>query len=124
MSVELSNKYRLPETGDLGTSWFTDLEFNIQRLNDHTHNGDNSNKLTALSVSLITDTIASGDFTLSGTVYRALETVPVGTTVAETNITFRDATTKKTYYLDTELVTATTYYVYSILPLDLEVVYG
>ena len=124
MSLILSNGYKKPESGDLGTSFFPDLENNIQRVNDHTHNGVNSNKLTPLSFALITDTIDSGDFSLVSDRYRSLETVPAGTSVAETTIAFRDATTKQTYFLDIELVTPTTYYVYSMFPLDLEVVYG
>jgi len=124
VATTLTNFYILPDTGDLGTVWFPALESNIQQLNDHTHNGVNSNKLTATSIEVITDNILVADFALDGSRYRVLKTVPAGTTVSEINISFRDPTTKDKIYLETALVSATTYYVYSMFEIDVEVVYG
>ena len=124
MSVTLSNGYRKPENGDLGTSWFPDLAFNIERVNGHSHNGVDSNKLTATSFSLLTANLTSGDFSIVGDKYRALVSVPSGVTVDGTNISFRDQTTKQPIYLDLEKVTNTSFHVFSILALDLEIVYG
>ncbi len=124
MSVTLSNGYKNPENGDLGSSWFPDLNFNIARLNDHSHNGTDSNKLNALSFSLLTDSIVSGDFTLQTDIYRALKELPAGGTVDGVNISFRDATTKNKIYMSIEKVSSTSFYVYSIVPRDIEVVYG
>lgn len=55
----LSYGYKKPETGDRGSIFWPALEFDIQRLNDHNHDGANSQKLVASSVQGIADTIAA-----------------------------------------------------------------
>ncbi len=126
MSTTLSNGYKLPENGDLGSSWFPDLEFDIQRLNDHSHNGIDSNKLTASSISLITETIALDAYTYDETSnrYKAVLAMPSGLRVDTTNINFRDAVTKEKVYLSIEKASINTFNVYSMYPLLSEVVYG
>lgn len=124
MSVTLSNGYKRPESGDLGSSFFPDLEDNITRLNDHTHNGQNSNKLTALSFTTLTDNIASVEFALVGTRYQRDVTVPTGLEVDTTKILFRDPVTKDVLYLEKERLTNTTFRVYSMFQIDVEIVYG
>lgn len=47
--------YKLPEDGDKGSVFFPALAFDIQRLNDHDHDGQNSTKLTAQSVGALID---------------------------------------------------------------------
>ena len=42
MAITLSNGYIKPEDGDTGAVWFDALEDNIQRVNDHNHDGSNS----------------------------------------------------------------------------------
>ena len=126
MSTTLSNGYKLPENGDLGSSWFPDLEFDIQRLNDHSHNGIDSNKLTASSISLITETIALDAYTYDeiSNRYKAVIAMPSGLRVDTTNINFRDAVTKEKVYLSIEKASINTFNVYSMYPLLSEVVYG
>lgn len=61
MSKTLSNGYKKPETDDTGDTWFSDLEDNIQRLNDHSHNGTDSELITPT-----TQSIASGSWVSQG----------------------------------------------------------
>lgn len=51
----LTYGYKLPEDGDKGSVFFPALAFDIQRLNDHDHDGQNSTKLTAQSVGALID---------------------------------------------------------------------
>jgi hypothetical protein len=128
MSRTLSNGYKLPEKGDLGSSWFPDLEFDIQRLNDHTHNGQDSNKLTIVSISVITQILSAGDFAIpeapNDNVWRAEVECPAGVEIDKTNISFRDVTTKEKMYLKTEKIDETNFYVYSMFNINTEIVYG
>lgn len=110
----LSNGYKLPETGDFGSIWFPAIEDNIQRLNDHSHDGIDSNKLSASSITSVVTTVASGDFILqSPGLYRALITFPATMLVDSSNVTFRDLVTKEKVYLNTERFSATQVYVYT-----------
>jgi hypothetical protein len=48
--ITLSYGYKKPEAGDRGSIFFPAMEENIQRLNDHSHNGVDSAPLAAASV--------------------------------------------------------------------------
>lgn len=73
----LSNGYKLPEDGDRGSTFFPALEDNIQRLNDHTHDGNDSERLTALSFDTTTQSILSASWTpVSGGLYKQTITLP------------------------------------------------
>jgi len=58
----LSNGYKKPEDNDLSEDWFDALEDNIVRVNSHNHDGENSEILSAGSVSVSTATISSDDW--------------------------------------------------------------
>lgn len=79
----LSFGYKQPETGDPGSVWFPAIEDNIERLNDHTHNGTDSAQLTpsSLSKSAFKSTIlAVGWSAGSNGNYSQTITVPAGVT--------------------------------------------
>jgi len=126
MSTTLSNGYKLPENGDLGSSWFPDLAFDIQRLNDHSHNGIDSNKLTPTSTTLLTESLPADNFALDEATnkYKALVSMPSGLRVDHTHVSFRDVVTKERIYLSAEKASINTFNVYSMYPLLVEVVYG
>lgn len=88
----LTYGYKKPETGDKGSIFFPALEFNIQRLNDHSHDGSNSQKLTAASVQGIGDTILAANWVAvagqPGT-YRQLVTMPPNTEFDGYGLAFR-----------------------------------
>ena len=75
----LSNGYFVPEDGDFGDVWFDAIEANIQRVNDHSHNGVDSSRIPSVSVQAVTGTIAAADFVAQPDGrFRALSTVPAG----------------------------------------------
>lgn len=55
----LTYGYKQPENGDRGSVFFPALNFDIQRLNDHNHDGTNSSKLTGASIIGLSSTISS-----------------------------------------------------------------
>lgn len=120
--IVLSNGYQLPEDGDLGDVWFPALEHNIQRLNDHTHNGVDSEKLQTSSIEAISTTIDSGDFSLVGDEYEYTLTLPALVQVDTSHISFRDATTREPIYLRFEIVSVTQIKVFSNAPVSVIVV--
>ena len=121
--ITLSNGYKLPEDGDLGDVWFDALEDNIQRLNDHSHNGVDSEKLDTSSIEALSSTLSVGDFSIVGDEYRASVTLPSLMQVDTSAIQFRDATTREQVYARFELVSITQINVFCNTPLNLIVVY-
>lgn len=124
MSVVLSNGYKKPESGDLGTTFFPDLEFNIDRVNGHSHNGTDSNKLTPLSYTIFTAQVLSGDFSVVGDEYRATVNLPAEINTDTTTIRLRDPSTKEFLGLRIEKQSTTQFYLFSMFAIDVEVVYG
>lgn len=124
MSTTLSNGYKLPQDGDLGDTWFDDLEDNIQRVNDHSHNGIDSEKLDSSALEALSATIGSGDFTLVSGEYTYQLTLPSAMQVDTTNITFRDATTREPVYIRFERFSITQINVFANTPLNLIVVFS
>lgn len=109
----LSNGYKKPDTGDRGNVFFPALEDNIQRLNDHTHNGSDSNKLTAESFLATVDntSLVPANWTVQPSgLYRAAVTMPGSLLFDTTTIQLR--TNNKALYADIEKVTTNTFYVY------------
>lgn len=122
--ITLSNGYQLPQDGDLGDIWFNALEANIQRLNGHSHNGIDSEKLDAGAVDALSSTINTGDFSLSGVEYTAQITLPSTMQVDTTEISFRDATTREPVYPRYEIFSVTQINVFVNTPLNLIVVFS
>lgn len=124
MATTLSNNFVKPATGDRGSVWFVALEGNIQKLNDHTHDGSNSERLTSKSVTKVTDTISSGSWSSSGSGYKQTVTMPSGMNFDDFGLEFRNAANDYVLNLTVEKVTATTYDVYiSDNTLNLTVLY-
>lgn len=111
--LTLSYGFKKPQSGDSGSVWFPALEGNFQQLNDHTHDGSNSAKLTTASVSPTTQSIASGSWVATaGGTYRQSVTLPGGLQYDEVSIITRDSATGNLLYLTIEKIDATHYYVY------------
>jgi len=115
MATTLSYGYKKPESGDKGSSLFTNLEDNIQRLNDHTHNGTNSQKLPAQSIEGVTQTISSGSWVANGPTghYRQQVTMTAGFDFDLVGISFR-LTTGEVIFPTVERVSDTQYFIYTI----------
>ena len=91
--LTLSYGYKKPEDQDRGAVVFPALEDNIDRLNDHKHDGVDSAPLSAASVVASTSTLASGGWVfVADSIYKQVVTTPVG-------LTFDN--TIKEYLLDT-----------------------
>lgn len=77
--ITLSYGYKKPQTGDKGSVFFPALEFDIQRLNDHTHDGANSSKLLSSSIEGVNQTSLAANWALvSNGNYTQTITVPAG----------------------------------------------
>ena len=122
--VILSNGYKLPEDGDFGDIWFNALEDNIQRLNDHTHDGTDSERIPATSVFGIGGSVLTGAFSVQPNgEFRALTNVPSGAEFDTTNIVFRDPTTKEQMHIRYEKFSVTQFYVFINIVQDVEILF-
>lgn len=75
--ITLSFGFKKPETNDKGDVVFPALEDNIQQLNDHTHNGTNSAKLTAASLDPLSEVLSNTNWVAStNDLFRQLVTLP------------------------------------------------
>lgn len=110
----LSYGYFKPETGDKGSVWFPAMEANMERLNDHNHDGTDSALLPPSSISKFSGSISSGSWSSAGGGnYSQDITVPAG--ISEINnyfIKFYVTSTGYQLHLTWERLTATTYRVY------------
>ena len=122
MASTLTYGYILPDTGDLGSTWFPALENNIQLTNDHTHNGVNSSKLTSSAIEAEHSTVVSGSFVDQGNGYwRALYTLPVTVDYDDVQLVCRDPATGDTVHLRVEKIDNDTAYIYTNFVQDFEV---
>lgn len=113
MSTTLTYGYKLPQDGDRGSTWFPDLAFDIQRLNDHSHDGQNSAPINSINITSTTQNILAASWVAtSDGIYRQLITVPNGKLYDNSVIIFRNTATKSQMFLGVEKVSATTYYAY------------
>lgn len=113
----LTYGYKKPQDGDKGQVVFDAIEEDIQRANDHTHNGTDSAPLPAQSILGITQAIASADWVANGATgfYRQLVTVPAGFDFDKVHISVRTSGSSGEYvYPQIERVSTTQYYIYTI----------
>lgn len=103
----LSFGYLKPDPGDTGDVFFPAMEVNIQKMNDHTHDGVSS-ALLAISQQTI---LAAGWLPVGGGLYRQSVTVPVGFQYDTCVITFK-LSTGEVFYPTVERINATQYFVY------------
>lgn len=109
--LTLTYGYKKPETGDKGSIFFPALEYNIQQLNDHTHNGINSSKLNTSSSVVMTSTILAANWIDSGAGYwYQIITMPAGILYDEVIISFKNsASPYDLYYLKCVKVSANSF---------------
>lgn len=102
MSTTLSYGYKKPVTGDKGSVFYPDLEFDIQRLNDHNHDGSNSAILTSTSVTSVVQTVTNAGWAaVSGQpgTYKQNVTMSAGIAFDTHAIQIRNNSTKEMLYL-------------------------
>lgn len=108
--ITLSKGYKKPQYPDTGDVWFPAMEQNIQLMNDHTHDGSNSQVLGSA-----TQVIASGSWVASpigGGSYRQLVTMPAGFSFDQCALWFQ-LSTGEVVYPSVERQSSTTYYIYT-----------
>ncbi len=111
----LSKGFKKPQTGDLGTVFFPAMEDNFQQLNDHTHDGSDSQLISAINLSTTSSraTVLGASFVDQGDGYwRASVPVPQGA-YEDYCVVVRDPTTFEIIYLKQARVNASTFYLYT-----------
>ena len=113
MATTLSYGFIKPDSGDKGSVFWPALETDIQKLNDHDHNGTNSAKLSSLATLAVVQNISAANWDdLTEGNYRQLVTVPSGFLVDTCTVSFREAITGDYLTLRIAKASNTTYYVY------------
>lgn len=93
MATTLSYGYIQPQNGDKGSTWFPALNDNIQQLNDHSHDGVTSAKISASNVLTGSVSIPAASWVLDVTGrYRQDVTVPTGFNMNDYSIMFKLST--------------------------------
>ena len=105
----LSKGYEKPINPDTGDVWFPAMERNIQRMNDHTHNGTDG---AFIAVTIQDILAANWGADLGGGTYRQLITLPSGIQFDSTRLEFR-LSTGQVVYPTVERVSGTTYHVFT-----------
>ena len=105
----LSKGYKKPTNPTTGDAWFPAMEDNIQRMNDHTHNGTDGALIAVTTQDILS---ANWGADLGGGLYRQLMTMPAGFQFDQTRIEIRSSG-GEVIYAKIERVSATTYYVYT-----------
>lgn len=106
---------KIPETNDTGADGlFTWLEDDLDQFDEHDHDGTNSAKLTAASVRVVTQSIASGSWgaTIGDGLYRQTITISGSLNYDEININIKNASGHQVF-LQIEKVSTTQYNVYT-----------
>jgi hypothetical protein len=76
MSTTLSFGYEKPDAGDKGDPLFTALEGNIQQLNDHKHDGANSDRADSFNLSRSTVAVPNTGWSADGSLFKQTVTFP------------------------------------------------
>lgn len=109
----LSYGFKLPDSGDKGPTVFPALESNIQKLNDHTHDGSNSAKISSAGVTPGSSTLLAGSWVLvANGIYSQRVTLPAAYSYDSTVFTCR-LPSGHIIYPTIEKVSATQYDIYT-----------
>lgn len=101
--------FKKPQNLDTGDVFFDAMAFNVQQINDHSHDG-----VTSKPLSSTTQSIASAGWAaapIGGGVYRQLITVPTGLSFDTCEVWFK-LSTGQVIYPSVERQSSTTYYIY------------
>lgn len=85
-----SRGYKVPASGERGSTFFPALEFNIDRMSAHSHNGSDSEFLTSKAVTKIPATISKDNWVHQGNgIYKQDVDLPAGLTLQDVSPQFR-----------------------------------
>jgi hypothetical protein len=82
MATTLSFGYVKPATGDKGAVVFTPLESNIQQVNDHKHNGSNSDRVDSSNLQREVVNVTAAGWAADGELFKKTVTFPAGFTAS------------------------------------------
>lgn len=92
--VVLSYGFKQPQNGDLGSVWFPALNFDIQRLNDHNHDGSNSAFIDSTNIVGGSTPVLSANWVLAETArYTQTLACPIDFNMTDFTITVYDTVT-------------------------------
>ena len=110
--LTLSYGFKKPENGDLSATWFDELANNVQKLNDHTHNGVNSSKISATGVTALTQSIPNTGWGAFGDIYSQSVTLPSAQLYDKYYVSFK-TTSGEPVFLSAVKTSSTAYTIYS-----------
>lgn len=115
--LTLTKGYKKPQSGDPGSVWQAGMETNIQQLNDHTHDGVDSQRLSSAAITAETVSIlaaASGGWVSAGNgnYYKDI-TMPAALLTSEYDIAFRNQADGAKLNLGMTVLSSTTYRVFA-----------
>jgi len=113
MPTNLSNGYKKPNAGESGDIFCPVLEYNWERVSEHSHDGSDSELLDSTIISKGSGTAASGSWVADGSLYKQTITLPTDATFDNTNIRFKDSSTEEIAYLEYKKVSDTTFDVWT-----------
>lgn len=117
--ITLSFGYQLPQTNDKGPVVFPALEANIQRLNDHNHDGSNSPKISSAAIQPLTAAVAAGSWVAQGGgIYKQTITLPASLSYDTTGFDVRLASSGHVVHPTIEKVSASQYDIYTNDPTE------
>lgn len=112
--LTLSKGFKKPQTGDKGSVFFPALEANWQQVNDHTHNGTNSQLIAPTAITAVSQSLLAASWSLvSPGVYRILVTMPAGITWANNIWKYINTASNAELLLPTERNDTNKFYIYS-----------
>ena len=110
--LTLSYGFKQPENGDLSDVWFPELANNVQKLNDHTHNGVNSSKISATGVNALTKSLPNTGWGAFGDIYSQSVTLPSAQLYDNYYVSFK-TTAGEPVFLSAVKTSTTAYTIYS-----------
>lgn len=124
MADTLSNGYKRSLNGE--TDWWTHYTFNIERVNDHTHDGTSSTKINTKDLTRHTQVVSNASWIIvsSGNHYSKNFTVPAGYDASQCVMTFFDQADNVQIFPTVTRVNATTFKLEVSEPLNILVVYA
>ena len=115
MTTTLTYGRKKPSTGDRGSTFFGNLEDNITLDDAHSHDGNDSVKVTTKNLTRSTVAVTNSGWSSSGVMYRKLVTLTTGWTLGACDVRFflnGGTLTKNEIFPTCEWVTSGTFYLY------------
>lgn len=113
--LTLSYGYKKPQAGDRGSVWFPAMEDNMQRLNDHTHDGVSSSFISGSNIASANVSVLAANWgaAVRPGVYRQLISMPSGFSFDNCISQVKIDSSGHVVNLTVERVSASSFYIYT-----------